>query len=31
MKAADRKVMRARECEFLGLDPYKDKESMENG
>ena len=31
IKAADRKVMRARECEFLGLDPYKDKESMENG
>lgn len=26
IKAADRKVMRARECEFLGLDPYKEKE-----
>ena len=25
IKAADRKVMRARECEFLGLDPYKEK------
>jgi probable rRNA maturation factor len=31
MKAAERKIMRARECEFLGLDPYKDKESMKNG
>lgn len=26
IKAADRKVMRARECEFLGLDPYKEKD-----
>ncbi|MBR2196945.1 MAG: rRNA maturation RNase YbeY [Fibrobacter sp.] len=25
IKAADRKVMRKRECEFLGLDPYKEK------
>ena len=24
IKAADRKVMRKRECEFLGLDPYKE-------
>ena len=31
MKAAERKIMRARECEFLGLDPYKDKECMKNG
>ncbi|MBO7060386.1 MAG: rRNA maturation RNase YbeY [Fibrobacter sp.] len=26
IKPADRKVMRARECEFLGLDPYKEKD-----
>lgn len=26
IKACDRKVMRARECEFLGLDPYKEKD-----
>lgn len=26
IKAADRKVMRGRECEFLGLDPYKEKD-----
>ena len=26
IKAADRKVMRARECDFLGLDPYKEKD-----
>ena len=26
IKASDRKVMRARECEFLGLDPYKEKD-----
>ena len=26
IKAADRKVMRARECEFLNLDPYKEKD-----
>ena len=25
IKASDRKIMRARECEFLGLDPYKEK------
>ena len=25
IKAADRKIMRKRECEFLGLDPYKEK------
>ena len=25
IKAADRKVMRKRECEFLGLDPYKEQ------
>ena len=25
IKACDRKVMRRRECEFLGLDPYKEK------
>ncbi|MCF0215536.1 MAG: rRNA maturation RNase YbeY [Fibrobacteraceae bacterium] len=25
IKACDRKVMRARECEFLGLDIYKEK------
>jgi len=24
IKASDRKVMRRRECEFLGLDPYKE-------
>ena len=24
IKASDRKVMRKRECEFLGLDPYKE-------
>lgn len=26
IKASDRKIMRARECEFLGLDPYKEKD-----
>lgn len=26
IKAADRKIMRARECEFLGLDLYKEPE-----
>ena len=26
IKDADRKVMRARECDFLGLDPYKEKD-----